>query len=56
MTTGASAPMIVALATLVRRNAVNVSTMSPAKSTPPAAVSRTVPFAGRRRITAKIAA
>ena len=39
MNTGASAPMIVAFATLVSRNAVNVSTMSPAKNTPPSAVA-----------------
>ena len=48
--------MIVALATLVSRNAVNVSTMSPATNTPPSAVARIVAHERRWPVTAKIAA
>jgi hypothetical protein len=56
MNTGASAPMIVALATLVSRNAVNVSTMSPAKNTPPSAVAFRAGQLGRRPVTRKMTA
>ena len=56
MNTGASAPMIVALATLVRRNAVKVSTMSPAKKTPPKAHALSEAQDGRRPVARKITA
>jgi len=56
MNTGASAPMIVAFATLVRRNAVNVSAMSPAKKTPPSALAFRARHVGRRPLARKITA
>ena len=56
MNTGASAPMIVAFATLVSRNAVNVNTMSPEKKMPPNIVALSVLHESRRPVARKIAA
>ncbi len=56
MNTGASAPMIVALATLVSRNAVKLRKMSAPKKTPPSAHVFRVRHDGRRPVAAKITA
>ena len=50
MKMGATAPMIVALATLVRRKAPNVIEMSAAKNTPPSAHARIVSHRRRRPV------
>ena len=50
MKIGATAPMIVALAMVVRRNAPNVMEMSAAKNTPPSAHARTVSHRSRRPV------
>ena len=52
MKTGASAPMIVAFATVVSRNALKESDTSAAKNTPPSAQTRIVLQEGLRPVTA----